>query len=412
MARKIRREEDLRSALFRYGESVFRICYLHAKREDDTLALMNEIFLQYALHTKKFSSGDAERFWLMKTAHNTCMDYYAKKLRRTPSRAVIQRWGEDFPFLVSRELADLMRLHYTHLTPLALCYGDGASPAFAAKVTSRPAALTKSRLQKAAARTKLSEQDIREWLETVFLPDDFIHRILLDIRKAADDPHFSLQTGASSFKRKLNRAAPYVALGIIVLCLVSVIAVRMDWFGLRDEQTADPFAESSGSGEPAATPEPTPEAELPQGDLAKLDTAVFIPNDAGLTEYIIKNMDADASLLVREMAARGAFPDTVTLESLAYLQDGELVGSLRSGEQVEVRLYFSGQLQSYLDEAENLAVLEAIVKSFNAFYESARMSLYGVEIYSGGDPVAVGGRQVNCTALLTGELPITEVIEE
>lgn len=412
MPRNIRTEDDLRAALFRCGESVFHICYLHAKRSDDTLALMTDVFQQYALCTKKFSSENARRLWLLKTTHNTCMDWYAQKLRRKPTRSLIQRWGEEFPFMVSREMADLMRLHYTYLTPLSLCFGDGESADFAAKVTARPAALIKSRLQRSARQTKLSEQDICEWLETILMPDDFVHRILLSIRKAADNPHFSLQAGAASFKRNLHRAAPYIALGILVLCFVAAISVRMDWYGLGDGQASDPFVENSGGASSAARPEPTPEADIPQGELAKLDAAVFVPNDTGLTEYVIKDMDASASVLVQELAAHGAFPETVALENLTYLKDGEPVASLRSGEQVEVRLYFSADLQSYLDEAEDLSVLVATVKSFGAFYESVQMPLYAVEVYSGGEPVSVGGQQVNCTVLLKGELPITEVIEE
>ena len=112
------------------------------------------------------------------------------------------------------------------------------------------------------------------------------------------------------------------------------------------------------------------------------------------------------------MAEKGTFPADVTLDALDYMRNGEVVSALRSGEQLEVHLYFSGALQTHLDGAKSTASLEAVAKTFRAFYEAADMTLAKLEIYSDGKPVVVGGMEINCTSLMYGELPVSDVIDE
>ena len=112
------------------------------------------------------------------------------------------------------------------------------------------------------------------------------------------------------------------------------------------------------------------------------------------------------------MAEKGAFPTSVTLEDLKYYQKGEAVSSLKTGEMLEVRLYFSAELQDYLDTAATTASLEAIARTFDAFYDAANMNLSNLEIYSGGEPVTVNGEKVDCGSLLNGSLQISSIIEE
>ena len=111
------------------------------------------------------------------------------------------------------------------------------------------------------------------------------------------------------------------------------------------------------------------------------------------------------------MAEKGAFPEDVTLDALDYVKDGEVVSTMKSGEMLEVRLQFSGALQEYLDSASSTSSLEAIAKTFRAFYEAAGMTLSKLEVYSDGKPVTVGDMQINCTSLMYGELPVSAVLD-
>ena len=101
----------------------------------------------------------------------------------------------------------------------------------------------------------------------------------------------------------------------------------------------------------------------------------------------------------------------MTLDALDYIKDGEVVSTTKSGEMLEVRLQFSGALQEYLDSASSTSSLEAIAKTFRAFYEAAGMTLSKLEVYSDGKPVTVGDMQINCTSLMYGELPVSAVLD-
>ena len=128
------------------------------------------------------------------------------------------------------------------------------------------------------------------------------------------------------------------------------------------------------------------------------DVPVFVPNDSGLTQYTLAGETADAAALVEAMSAYGAFPADVTLEAL-----DESGGA--------VRLQFSGALQTYLNDSTSAASLEAISKTFRAFYEAAGRPVDTLEVYAAGEPVTVGGVAIDCTALMYGELPVSGVVE-
>lgn len=416
MAKKLQNEDALQSALLRFGDAAFRIAYMHAKKPKDAREILEDVFMQYGLRTQAFKNEEDERFWVLRTTHLACMDYYAKKMRKKLTDAHIQRLGRDMPFIVSKELCEIMKLPSAWLTALAVCFGEEDTAEYAAKITGRPVFLLKKRLDKACARVKLSEEDVREWIQTIQMPDDMRSRILYTILNEAKDKHFSINSKATAFKRRLDRAIPYVALGVIVVSVFCVAALRSGWLGVEYERTPDIVpgteisAEEDENGESHVTlPESSAESTA---TLAKLDVSIYVPDDFGLVQYNLSGVEGDASVVAAKMAEKGAFPTSVTLEDLKYYQKGEAVSSLKTGEMLEVRLYFSAELQDYLDTAATTASLEAIARTFDAFYDAANMNLSNLEIYSGGEPVTVNGEKVDCGSLLNGSLQISSIIEE
>lgn len=211
-------------------------------------------------------------------------------------------------------------------------------------------------------------------------------------------------------KNKPNRRAA-------ALCLALLLCVSAA--GCSAGET--PSAEGAAPAAAEATPEATPEASTPAeaeaeaepdsataaepstgstvAAVAAQDVPVFVPNDSGLTQYTLQGETTDAAALVEKMAEKGAFPADVVLEALDE-SDGV------------VRLQFSGALQSYIDGASSAAALEAISKTFRAFYEAGGRPIETLEIYAAGEPVTVGGVAVDCTVLMYGELPVSGVVEE
>lgn len=215
-------------------------------------------------------------------------------------------------------------------------------------------------------------------------------------------------------KNKPNRRAA-------ALCLALLLCVSAAGCSAGETPSAESAAPAAAEAAPEAAPETTPEAPAPAeaeaeaepdsataaepaagstvAAVAAQDVPVFVPNDSGLTQYTLQGETTDAAALVEKMAEKGAFPADVVLEALDE-SDGV------------VRLQFSGALQSYIDGASSAAALEAISKTFRAFYEAGGRSIETLEIYAAGEPVTVGGVAVDCTVLMYGELPVSGVVEE
>ena len=215
-------------------------------------------------------------------------------------------------------------------------------------------------------------------------------------------------------KNKPNRRAA-------ALCLALLLCVSAAGCSAGETPSAAGAAPAAAEAAPEAAPETTPEAPAPAeaeaeaepdnataaepaagstvAAVAAQDVPVFVPNDSGLTQYTLQGETTDAAALVEKMAEKGAFPADVVLEALDE-SDGV------------VRLQFSGALQSYIDGASSAAALEAISKTFRAFYEAGGRPIETLEIYAAGEPVTVGGVAVDCTALMYGELPVSGVVEE
>lgn len=425
MAKPQTRSEDaLQNAVLRFGDDAFRICYMHTKSDKETLDLLSDVFMQYFLHTQNFESENDERLWVLRSTHKTCMDYYAQKIRKKPTDEQIAQRSKDMPFETPKELCDILRLHYTLLTAAALYYGAGDNARFIGRVTGKSASAVQKQLEKAKKAVNMSEDDLREWIETMETPDDLLHRVYYAVLNESKDPHFSANSRAKKLKRNLDRAMPFTAAGIIAVCLLCVVAVRAGWFGTKYVRTPDVILESdtpvssSTGGESSAESEvshvtltPEPESSEDTREAVNMSLSIYVPSDSGLDQYSYKSLPADGAVLVQKMAEKGAFPEDVTLDALDYIKDGEVVSSIKSGEMLDVRLQFSGALQDYLDKASSTSSLEAIAKTFRAFYETAGMTLSKLEVYSDGKPVTVSDMQINCTSLMYGELPVSAVLD-
>lgn len=211
-------------------------------------------------------------------------------------------------------------------------------------------------------------------------------------------------------KNKPNRRAA-------ALCLALLLCVSAAGCSAGETPSAQDAAPAAAEAAPEATPEASAPAEAEAeaepdsataaepaagstvAAVAAQDVPVFVPNDSGLTQYTLQGETTDAAALVEKMAEKGAFPADVVLEALDE-SDGV------------VRLQFSGALQSYIDGASSAAALEAISKTFRAFYEAGGRPIETLEIYAAGEPVTVGGVAVDCTVLMYGELPVSGVVEE
>ena len=406
MARKLRDDNALLSALMRFGDSAFRICYMHTKSPKTARELLEDVFMQYCLRTKPFKNEEHERFWVLRTVHKTCMDYYAAKLRRNPEDEQILHAGRNLDFIVTDELCEIMKLPYNWLTSLALCCGDEETPAYAAKIIGRSAPSVSKTLHKATEKINMPEEELREWIQTIYMPDDIRSRIQYNILQETKDKHFTVNSRAKELKRSVDRAAPYAALGVVCFGLLAVAIVRFGWLGTEYVRT--PMQEDTGS---AVTTDKTNTENKQEGTAATLSLSYFVPDGDSMVRHNVK-MEADISVLMAKMAESGVFSADTTLKDVRFLKNDKVLEKLKSGELPDIQLYFSEQLQTALDNGDGEAILEAIARTTLVFYDAGNITPAKLEIFSGNAPVTINGEAIDCTPLMYGETPVSREIEE
>ena len=412
MTRKIRDDNALHSALLRFGDTAFRICYMHTKSPKTARELMEDVFMQYCLRTKPFKNEEHERLWVLRAVHKTCMDYYAAKLRRNPADEQIKHVGRSLDFVVTDELCGIMKLPYNWLTALALCCGDDEPAAYGAKVAGRSAAFVSKILSRAAEKLNLTDEDLREWIQTIYLPDDIRSRIQYNILQEAKDKHFALNSRTKDLKRGIDRAMPYAGLGVVCFALLAVATVRFGWLGVdyvRTPMQNDTDRPGVVSSEAATEQESNKNTQ--DGTAATLSLSYFVPEGDNLIRYNNK-MEADLSVVVKEMAASGAFSADVVLNDVRFLKNDKVVEKLKSGELPDVQLYFSDTLQTAIDSGNGEVILEAIARTALVFYDAGNITPAKLEIFAGNEPVTLNGQAVNCTPLMYGDTPVSREVEE
>ena len=183
----------------------------------------------------------------------------------------------------------------------------------------------------------MSEDDLREWVEALETPDDLLHRVYYSVLNESKDPHFTANSRAKRLKRNVDRAMPFAAVGVIVICLLCVVAVRAGWFGTKIRAHAGRDFRKRHAGlvrrgkrsEPRdADSEPT--ASEDTREAVNMSLSIFVPSDSGLDQYSYKSLPADGAVLVQKMAEKGAFPEDVTLDALDYVKDGEVVSTMKA----------------------------------------------------------------------------------
>lgn len=58
----------------RYGDTVYRLCYLYMKRREDAEDIFQTVFCRYLTEEKEFENESHEKAWLLRVTANLCKD--------------------------------------------------------------------------------------------------------------------------------------------------------------------------------------------------------------------------------------------------------------------------------------------------------------------------------------------------
>lgn len=77
------RDEAVTRVIDRYGNSLFRMCFVVLKHEQDAQDVLQETFIKYMEKAPEFASEQSEKAWLFRVAANLCKDLLRFKKRNS-----------------------------------------------------------------------------------------------------------------------------------------------------------------------------------------------------------------------------------------------------------------------------------------------------------------------------------------
>lgn len=124
----MRDEKALEQAMTRYGDAVYRLCYLYMKRKEDAEDIFQTVFCRYLTEEKDFAGEVHERAWLFRVAVNLCKDTLTSFSRKKVGS--FEELEQEFaaPEEEGREVrAAVMELPEKYRLPIYLFYFEGYS---------------------------------------------------------------------------------------------------------------------------------------------------------------------------------------------------------------------------------------------------------------------------------------------
>ena len=124
----MRSEEEVNTAMERYGDMVRRLCMVHLKNYHDTQDIFQTVFLKYVLRSAPFESQEHEKAWFIRVTLNACRDLLKSVFR---SRVVsLEELGDlgvssDTPSEESQVLQAVLSLPPKYKNVVYLHYYEG-----------------------------------------------------------------------------------------------------------------------------------------------------------------------------------------------------------------------------------------------------------------------------------------------
>ena len=183
------------------GEALFRLCLLLSRRSDAADSLAFEALLRLAVR----ESGDpvSDRVFLLREACRLCRDWFYRKPRRLKA-AVVQRDKEALG--LPETWPKLCRLSFASRAACALT-ASGYSPEEVRVIAGA-----------GAARRALSlPAELLACAASVDLPEDRIQLLSDRVWQRMEERSVSVENRLHDFHASFERAAPFLALGVLLL---------------------------------------------------------------------------------------------------------------------------------------------------------------------------------------------------
>ena len=388
--------DQLHELYCQYGADLFALCYLQAGRPAQALDLMAASLCDMAASPKLWELAASGKEGFLRVGHLNCVDASLRRPKR-PKRKKDASGQEApraaLPFSLTDPLREILKLRLPARTALFCRERLGLSWEAAARLLGTSPARCQRLYGAALKQAKITAGQARANLETLSPGEDALDAAWEEFLSQRGQAGFSTRQRYRRARRAMDVAMPFLALGVVAICVVAFLGVEHGWFGPSSVPVQGTAQESSSD-------------DLP---LEVGDVSVYVPEEGGFAEYIVHNTPYSPEDILRQMVYLGGAPAGTTLLS-ANLDSGGTESSDGStvtytlGDTLSLTLEFSQEAASLSGE-EGERTLQAMAATFAAYTQGLDRLSFRCQ----GEELTVNGKTAQ--DFLDGQLTITRTVE-
>ena len=378
------------------GADLFALCYLQAGRPAQALDLMAASLCDMAASPKLWELAASGKEGFLRVGHLNCVDASLRRPKR-PKRKKDASGQEApraaLPFSLTDPLREILKLRLPARTALFCRERLNLSWEAAARLLGTSPARCQRLYGAALKQAKITAGQARANLETLSPGEDTLDAAWEEFLSQRGQAGFSTRQRYRRARRAMDVAMPFLALGVVAICVVAFLGVEHGWFGPSSVPVQGTAQESSSD-------------DLP---LEVGDVSVYVPEEGGFAEYIVHNTPYSPEDILRQMVYLGGAPAGTTLLS-ANLDSGGTESSDGStvtytlGDTLSLTLEFSQEAASLSGE-EGERTLQAMAATFAAYTQGLDRLSFRCQ----GEELTVNGKTAQ--DFLDGQLTITRTVE-
>lgn len=388
--------DQLHELYRQYGADLFALCYLQAGRPAQALDLMAASLCDMAASPKLWELAASGKEGFLRVGHLNCVDASLRRPKR-PKRKKDTSGQEApraaLPFSLTDPLREILKLRLPARTALFCRERLNLSWEAAARLLGTSPARCQRLYGAALKQAKITAGQARANLETLSPGEDTLDAAWEEFLSQRGQAGFSTRQRYRRARRAMDVAMPFLALGVVAICVVAFLGVEHGWFGPSSVPVQGTAQESSSD-------------DLP---LEVGDVSVYVPEEGGFAEYIVHNTPYSPEDILRQMVYVGGAPAGTTLLS-ANLDSGGTESSDGStvtytlGDTLSLTLEFSQEAASLSGE-EGERTLQAMAATFAAYTQGLDRLSFRCQ----GEELTVNGKTAQ--DFLGGQLTITRTVE-
>lgn len=388
--------DQLHELYRQYGADLFALCYLQAGRPAQALDLMAASLCDIAASPKLWELAASGKEGFLRVGHLNCVDASLRRPKR-PKRKKDTSGQEApravLPFSLTDPLREILKLRLPARTALFCRERLGLSWEAAARLLGTSPARCQRLYGAALKQAKITAGQARVNLETLSPGEDTLDAAWEEFLSQRGQAGFSTRQRYRRARRAMDVAMPFLALGVVAICVVAFLGVENGWFGPSSVPVQGTAQESSSD-------------DLP---LEVGDVSVYVPEEGGFAEYIVHNTPYSPEDILRQMVYVGGAPAGTTLLSSSLdsggteSSDGSTV-TYTLGDTLSLTLEFSQEAASLFGE-EGERMLQAMAATFAAYTQDLDQLSFRCQ----GEELTVNGKTAQ--DFLGGQLTITRTVE-